>query len=130
VIKWASCGIVQVRPEVLSVGVLVGDDMDVDGGGVAQEAMNCPEVKKFTQTFHVGATKNHLGDMFLARECRHRERDVFSFYSHDFRTQVAGEANVSFQRLMTGALIFRAGVHVDDVQLGIQRSSIGRKGLS
>jgi hypothetical protein len=55
--------------EELGVGFwFLGDDVDVDGGGIAEEAVDRGEVEVFAPVADGGAAEDDLGDVFAANE--------------------------------------------------------------
>ena len=75
----------------------MGDDVDVDGGDVAEEAVDDVEVEEIADAGGGGAAEDDLGDAFFFGEGGHGGGDVFTLEADYFCAEVFGEADVGVE---------------------------------
>src|ERR1700739_406171 len=80
----------------------VRDDMHIDGGRFAQEAVHRGQIEKTMETFDCGTSEDHLGDVFIFDDAGDSVRDVSPANPNHLRIQILSKLNICLERLLPG----------------------------
>src|SRR5258708_8147508 len=98
----------------------LGDDVDVDSGGLAQKAVDDAQVEKFLPIANQRAAEDDLSDVFGADEIGDGVGDTASFEADDDRSKIFREAQIGFQDFWIFLASSKLTHNMDDVEFGIQ----------
>src|SRR5258708_5281754 len=98
----------------------LGDDVDVDSGGLAQKAVDDAQVEKFLPIANQRAAEDDLSDVFGADEIGDGVGDAASFEADDDRSKIFFESMIGFQDFWIFLASSKLTHNMDDVEFGIE----------
>src|ERR1700739_3838247 len=78
----------------------VRNDVHVDGGRFAQEAVHSGQIEKTMEAFDCRTSEDHLGDVFIFDHVGDSIRDVSAANANYLRIQILSKLNVCLERLL------------------------------
>src|SRR2546427_6489441 len=107
-------------PRLWALFAFVGDDVNVHGGGVVQEAVEGGEVEEPAQTSGGRAAEDDLRDMFLAHELGGGIGHAPAYEPHHLGAQVFGESEIGGERVLFLLAPISTSIHINHIELGGQ----------
>ena len=94
----------------------MGDDVQVDVGGLGHEALDGHEVEIFSQAMECGASEDGLRDAVFGDVGGGGRGDVFCGEMDDLRTQILRELDAGFECSLAFGRIFLRALDMDNVE--------------
>src|SRR5579863_413154 len=101
-----------------SVGLL-RDDVDVDRGSLAKEAIHGGHINPFTPAVDGRPAENHLSDVLFVNESGHGIGDIIALQAGNGCSQAFGELNVGFESFLVVGAPVLADIYVDSVEFRV-----------
>src|SRR4029077_14595027 len=103
------------------------DDVNIHGGGIAQESVDRIHVENGSPSFDRRSSENYLRDVLLAHKLDDCFGDVIPLQSHRFRAQAFCELQISLQILLPLLRAVAVHVHMHRVKLRIRPARHSRR---